>query len=100
MSHEQEKCLRIKLAFSKGFHIMFVFRIVNETYEANNIVEASNWWTSYVFVDFNKDTHAGSCNPAVFLNDHSEYRIVLFFELRLWGTKYIEITNLEWIKQL
>ena len=32
MSHEQEKCLRIKLAFSKGFHIMFVFRIVNETY--------------------------------------------------------------------
>ena len=28
--------------------------------DAKKIVEASNWWTSYVFVDFNKkDTYAG-----------------------------------------
>jgi len=59
--------------------------------DMKKIVEASNWWTSYVFVDFNKTTRTPevACNLAVFLNGHSEYRIVLLFELRLWGTKYI-----------
>lgn len=39
-----------------------------------------NWWTSYIFLDFN--IFAGVVNPAVFLNGHSAYTDVLFFELR------------------
>ena len=42
----------------------------------------------------------GSRNPTVYLNSHTEYRIVrslsFVFEER---TKYISISNLEWIIQ-
>jgi len=59
--------------------------------DVKKIVEASNWWTSYVFVDFNKNTCTPevACNLAAFLKGHSEYEIVLLLEFRLRGTKYI-----------
>ena len=56
--------------------------------EVNKIVEASS---GCVFGYFNKITHTTEVgNPAVFLNGHTEYRIVLFcfvlfFRLRLSG---------------
>ena len=48
-----------------------------------------------------KDTHTPEAVIRQrILNSPAEYRIVSFFELRLSGTKYILISNLEWIKHL
>ena len=63
-------------------------------YEVIKIAEASNWWTSmmYLWIVHVIKTHRGTpevVNPAVFSNSYSEYKTVLFFEFHHWGTKYI-----------
>lgn len=69
---------------------------VNETYADHNYVNLKDCWgfeavnqLCIKFVNFNKNTHVGGHDPAMFLTGHSQYRIALFFELCLWGKKYI-----------
>ena len=57
---------------------------------------AMYWWILHVITT--QSGTPGVVIPAVFSNGYSEYKIVLFFELHHWGTKYILTTNLEWIK--